>query len=83
MTKNSPVFPALNKKDLVFFVPKRLFAVELALSGIIVFVLKFIYILIPIAIVHITVAILEKKESQWLEILQFLLRLPEDKNATL
>ena len=78
---NTPVFAALSKKDLVFFVPRQLMAVELALAGLIIFVLHFFYLLIPIFVVHITVAILEKKEPEWFEIVKFVFSLPSEEEA--
>ena len=77
----TPVFPALTKKDLVFLVPRQLMAIELAISGIIIFVLHFFYLLIPIFIIHTTVAILEKRESSWFDIVKFIFSLPREDYA--
>ena len=74
----TPVFPALSKKDLVFLVPRQLMAIELSLVGLIIFVLHFFYLLIPIFIVHTTVAVLEKRESSWFDITKFIFSLPKE-----
>ena len=81
MNNNTPFYPALSKKDIAFFVPKKLFAVELAASGIILFVLHLPLLLIAIGIIHLIVMILEKKEPSWQEILKFIISLPKDDEA--
>lgn len=76
----TPVFKALYAPIKVLGVPPRLIAIEGALSGISLFVFHNFIMLIMIAVVHITVAIVMKKEAEWKTIISFILKMSDSKD---
>lgn len=76
----TPVFKALYAPVKVLGVPPRLIAIEGALSGITLFVFHNIPLLVVIAVVHITVAIIMKKEAEWKTIISFILKMNDSKD---
>lgn len=79
----TPVFNALYKKNYILGVSQKLFAFELASIGISVFIIKLYFLAIFFVVLHITVAIINKKEPYWIEIIKFLLKIGDEKDAIL
>lgn len=79
----TPIYNALYKKLYTFGVSGKLFAIELALSGIFAFVMHLYFLLVFVFLVHITVAILNKKEPAWIDIFKFLMKVPDENYAIL
>lgn len=79
----TPVYSSLYKKMYIFAVSPKFFAAEIAIAGIITFVIKAYALLALLLIVHIFVAIINKKEPMWKDIFKFLIRIPDEKYAKL
>lgn len=76
---NTKVFKALYTPHTVLGVPPRLIAIEGALGGITLFVFHNIVLLILIGAIHLTTALIMKKEAEWKSILSFLLKNERDR----
>ena len=76
MTHNkTPVYKALYKPFLILGVPPKLIALETAVGGILLFVIRNYLLCLIIALVHIIVAIICHKEKQAKILLSFWLRM--------
>ena len=77
------VYAALYKKESVFGTPTKYFACEIMISAIIIFVLKIYFLIIFILLSHIVVALINKREPEFLNIILFLLSLGGEDSAKL